>query len=235
VREVNRPSDATYQLGWVTTSPDMSWNGSAVFESPDGGSTPLTYPQGHLYEGQGLDLAFVITGAEPPSKELDFGDAPAPYPTTLADDGARHTIVPGIYLGNGVDDELDGQPEWIAEGDDHDGNDDEDGVNFISLLKPGQMATIHVTANVAGLLDAWIDFNDDGSWAEFNDQIFNAQPLAAGLNSLTFQVPSSATWGIRTFARFRFSTVGGLPPTGQASDGEVEDHSARIEPMPEYK
>src|SRR5262249_43048689 len=30
---------------------------------------------------------------------LDFGDAPAPYPTRLVNNGARHRLVPGMYLG----------------------------------------------------------------------------------------------------------------------------------------
>jgi len=229
VREVNRPSDATYQLGWVTTSPDLSWNGSAVFESPDGGSTPLTYPQGHPYAGQGLDMAFVITGGA-----LDFGDAPAPYPTTLEDNGACHMIVPGIYMGNGVDAEPDGQPEATAKGDDWDEDgDDEDGAFIRANLTPGQTAPVEVTVSVDGFLDAWVDFNGDGSWAEEGDQIFNAQPLSAGFNSLTFEVPTTATWGITAIGRFRFSTVGGLSFTGLAPNGEVEDGRRKIKDRPE--
>src|SRR5437773_613144 len=40
---------------------------------------------------------------------LDFGDAPAPYPTLLSANGARHQIVQGIFLGDGVTAEPDGQ------------------------------------------------------------------------------------------------------------------------------
>ena len=48
---------------------------------------------------------------------LDFGDAPdAPYPTLLANDGARHVVVPGIYLGALIDSEPDGQPDASATG-----------------------------------------------------------------------------------------------------------------------
>src|SRR2546423_4154650 len=42
---------------------------------------------------------------------VDFGDAPAAYPTLLSADGARHRIVPGIHLGKGVSFEPDGQPD----------------------------------------------------------------------------------------------------------------------------
>jgi len=179
-----------------------------------------------------LDLAFVVTGETVSLPEMDFGDAPErPYPTTLAADGARHVIIPvipGIYLGNGVDPEPDGQPNATATGDDNDGNDDEDGVVFTSPLIPGQLAIVNVTANAQGFLDAWVDFNGDGSWAEAGDQIFAVQPLAIGPNLLTFPVPPMATPNITTFARFRFSSQGGLSYKGLAFDGEVEDYTVDI-------
>lgn len=48
----------------------------------------------------------------------DYGDAPAPYPTTQAQDGASHGIRPGFYLGSRVDADVDGQPNATATGDD---------------------------------------------------------------------------------------------------------------------
>ncbi|MCK4340554.1 MAG: hypothetical protein KAY37_02375 [Phycisphaerae bacterium] len=166
-------------------------------------------------------------------EELDFGDAPDPtYPTLLANNGARHVIVaiiPGVFLGASVDSEPDGQPDPNALGDDNDGNDDEDGVLFTMPLIPGAVAGVDVTANTAGQLDAWIDFNADGSWAELGDQIFNNVALAPGTTTLTFLVPITATPNTATFARFRFSTAGGLSFDGQAEDGEVEDYQVYIE------
>ena len=170
---------------------------------------------------------------------FDFGDAPDPtYPTLLANNGARHVIVPPMALGFGVDAELDGQPDATATGDDNDGNDDEDGVFFTTALVPGQPATVAVTATVAGLLDAWIDFDGDGSWAQPGDQVFAAVPLAPfppTINSLNFTVPPTAAPNITTYARFRFSTAGGLSFTGQAQDGEVEDYTVRIAEAPVLK
>jgi len=158
---------------------------------------------------------------------LDLGDAPeATYPTLLESNGARHIIVPGLYLGSSVDADADGQPNAAASGDDLlDGSDDEDGVVFTTMLMPGTTASVNVSASAAGMLDAWIDFNGDG-W-DASDQIFANQPLAAGLNSLTFAVPATATSG-KTYARFRFSSAGGLSFNGQAPDGEVEDYLVSI-------
>ncbi len=159
---------------------------------------------------------------------IDFGDAPDTYPTTLADNGARHAIQDGYYLGNGVDEEADGQPNAIATGDDADGGADEDGVVFDSLLLAGQNTDLTVTASDAGFLDAWIDFNSDGDWDDAGEQVFTSQALAAGANSLSVAVPAGADTTAPTFARFRFGSAGGLSCDGVAGDGEVEDYEVLI-------
>jgi hypothetical protein len=165
---------------------------------------------------------------------LDFGDAPdRAYQTLLAADGARHTIVEGIFLGAGIDSEADGQPNATATGDDVAGwtPDDEDGVEFITALRPGHGAEVKVTASVKGLLDAWVDFNGDYDWNDTGERIFNAVMLAGGANALTFAVPPSAAPGL-TFARFRFSREGGLASFGPAREGEVEDYQVVIQQPP---
>jgi len=130
-----------------------------------------------------------------------------------------------------LDPEPDGQPNPTATGDDIlDGNDDEDGVVFTSPLIPGNPATVDVIASADGLLDAWIDWEGNGSWA--GNQIFNSVPLAAGRNSLTFNVSPLAIPNTKRFARFRFSSTGGLSYVGMAMDGEVEDYLVKIEPKP---
>jgi len=82
----------------------------------------------------------------------------------------------------------------------------------------------------AGSLNAWIDFNDDGDWADANEQIFKDDSLVPGSNTLTFNVPSNAATGY-TYARFRFDTKGGLSFDGSADDGEVEDYAIKITPI----
>jgi len=160
--------------------------------------------------------------------EADFGDAPQPtYPTKLDQNGARHVIVPGFYLGASVDSEPDGQPDAAATGDDLAVSDDEDGVSFGPFF-PGSSTTVTVTASASGRLDAWIDFADDGSWSQAGDHIFTNQPLNAGVNVLSVPVPANATLTPQTFARFRFSSTGNLSFTGLANDGEVEDYALAI-------
>ncbi|UCG49589.1 MAG: hypothetical protein JSU94_07370, partial [Phycisphaerales bacterium] len=239
IQHIHGDVDPEYTFGWKTTPFDLHFNDDAVYFTPDAGWLPLRYPQGHELEGETLDLAFVITGEGIPQPDVDYGDAPDPtYPTLAASNGASHVIVPRIFLGNGVDPEPDGQPDVNAVGDDNDIDplnpppnfDDEDGVVFNTPLIPGQQATVTVTANAGGaLLQVWIDYNGDGSWAQASDVVFKDKLLQQGANVLAFQVPLSATPNIRTYARFRYSTTPGIPYFGPAPNGEVEDYLVKIE------
>ena len=165
---------------------------------------------------------------------FDFGDAPDPffstpgkYPTLLANDGARHRLGSGLYLGSGVDREFNGQPTSTANGDDVSGvPDDEDGVVLPGLIR-GVTGSATVTASAAGKLDAWIDFNRDGDWSDPGEQVATSLAVNAGSNNVSIAVPAGATIG-STFARFRLSSAGGLGVTGSANDGEVEDLQVQI-------
>ncbi len=162
--------------------------------------------------------------------EMDFGDAPGSYPTTLAQNGARHRLVAGIRLGNSADFEPAALPDSLATGDDLGGVDDEDGVLFNSPLRTGQNVGVTVNASVSGVLNAWVDFNRNGSWADPGEQVMVNRSLLSGNNALGFMVPVSANVG-PTFARFRFSTATGLSFVGEAANGEVEDYAVNIEPV----
>ncbi len=170
-----------------------------------------------LAAGQSCDDC--VRGGAP---SLDFGDAPDPdYPTQLASDGARHTVVTNVHLGKGVDAEADAKPNTTATGD------SDDGVTFNAPLQPGWPAGVTVTASTDGYLNAWIDLDGDGSFADRGEQIFIDTLLAPGANELTFEVPDDAVPGT-TFARFRFSTRGLLSYDGPAADGEVEDYAVDV-------
>jgi hypothetical protein len=158
---------------------------------------------------------------------MDFGDAPGiGHATLLADDGARHTIVSGVFLGKSADAEMDGQPDATARGDDDNG-DDEDGVTFTSLLEPGESASVQVVTSTMGYLSAWLDFNADGSFDGPDEQIITDALLPKGSKALSFAVPEDARTGT-TYARFRFNSRGSLNYDGPAADGEVEDYAVQI-------
>jgi hypothetical protein len=158
--------------------------------------------------------------------EQDWGDAPSQYPTTLANDGARHIVDAKVYLGLGVDSEADGQPSFGADGDDLQGADDEDGVTLVTPMVSSAEAKVIVVSSTAAKLDAWIDFNQDGVWSA-NERIIASQPTSSGNNTFSFIVPAGAfpTPTRPSYARFRLSTSGGLSPMGLAPDGEVEDYA----------
>jgi len=229
-----RPLDPYAYFGWKTSIDH--WNDDAVWvhgEEPYMGDWwELRYPEGHPYFPESIDLAFVITGEGGPQM-IDWGDAPDPtYPTFALSGGASHGILAGFQMGALIDAEVDGQPNGNATGDDLAGFDDEDGVMFTTPMIPGQMATVQIdmTSSLGGgFIDAWIDFGGDGSWAQLGDQIFNAQWVPGGvITPLNFNVPGPGA-AVTTFARFRLSSIGGLPHTGGAIDGEVEDYEVIIE------
>jgi len=167
----------------------------------------------------------------------DYGDAPndlssidgdltSAYPTLEADNGAKHTIDGSTFLGSGVDSESDGQPTLNAD------SDSDDGVTFPTIgsnsaLVVGRDNTIAVEASKAGVLNAWVDWNQDGDWEDAGEQIATNQALSAGSNIINVN-PGTTTPHGSTYVRFRFSSQSGLQPTGAASDGEVEDYRVNV-------
>ncbi|MFC1568929.1 GEVED domain-containing protein [bacterium] len=183
-------------------------------------------PTGFASDGEVEDYIFTVQ--ESGTQDRDYGDAPDPtYPTLLASNGARHLTNSTLYLGSTIDSELDGLTSTIADGDDQDGSDDEDGVNMSPFIAPGQTVPITVTTSAAGVVNAWLDFNLNGDWGDAGEHIIAAQPVVAGANTFTITVPANASLGL-SFARFRLSSVRDLSYTGEAPDGEVEDYAIEI-------
>ena len=172
---------------------------------------------------------------------LDFGDAPtavqsgfaSSYPTTLANSGARH-VIGGLSFGS-IDAETDGQPAFLATGDDFNNVNDERGVtgtSFVVSFSGGTAAqgSVTVESTGVGFVSAWIDFNLDGVWdgpgaADDGERILNDAPVVAGSNQLMFPIPNGLSNGI-TYGRFRIAPLPDVAdvPTGLVQDGEVEDY-----------
>jgi hypothetical protein len=156
----------------------------------------------------------------------DFGDAPAPYPVTQASNGARHEVA-GPTLGQTIDAEADGANSSLASGD----GADEDGVVFGAVnagRTDGSVVVKVRNAALGGRIDAWVDFNGNGSWSDPGEKIIDSVAVTNNTDRrFTFSVPANAVIGT-SYARVRVSTAGGLAPTGAAPDGEVEDHKVTI-------
>ncbi len=151
------------------------------------------------------------------------------YSTLARDNGPRHQIVPGLYLGAIVDSERDGQPTAGADGDDLiAAPDDEDGVTF-PFLMAGSSATLYVqvtnTTGSTATVNGFIDWNGDGDFADANEVATAPVPNGVmGAIALLFNVPLDVANAQNVAARFRLSTEPNLGPNGPATDGEVEDY-----------
>ena len=152
----------------------------------------------------------------------DYGDTPQPlYATSKVNNGPRHRIADGFYLGRGVSAEGDAA---TAGGDTFD-----DGVVFPASIVKGFSTSITVTAagitaDRLGYLNAWIDYNRDGVFAD-SERITNlgGRLLVNGSNNVQITVSGDVVAGTLN-ARFRYSSVATLGPQGDAPDGEVEDY-----------
>ncbi len=171
---------------------------------------------------------------------FDFGDAPAPYPSSKEANGARHELGTDVYLGTCVDSDSGSEAVGDLEASLDDNNaatpvygtctddDDEDGVTFSRIVLGQKDIPVQIVANKACKLNAWIDWNADKDWNDTGEQVFKDVDLVEGNNEVFLDVPKFAAVS-STFARFRCSTAGGDKIVGDALDGEVEDYKIRIE------
>lgn len=156
---------------------------------------------------------------------IDFGDAPESYQTSFSTNGPRHDQTGNsLFLGQAVDAEADA---WIFPlADERQGEADEDGVEFVTGIEVGSRAVISIEASERGYLNAWIDFNQNGSFDD-NEKILEAYSVEAGNNVAAVYVPLTAKAGA-TWSRFRLSSVSSNGSNGGAPDGEVEDYAIEV-------
>ncbi len=198
-------------LGALGSGPIRDLAGNPLKANNPDGTTTLV-----IFQGEGLD----------------YGDAPAPYQSTFAEDGPRHKVVPGLSLGPTVTADAD------ARRDDADGGDD--GATFLTLYSAFQSSVTLSVTNTTGqpaYASLWIDFDGNGIFAD-TERIISSQQVAPGTSTVAFTVPRSTSDGTGpartvlgdTFARVRLSTDKNAVANsfGAAPDGEVEDHRVTI-------
>ena len=162
----------------------------------------------------------------------DFGDWSA---AALASNVASSDLRMGAL----VDTEYEANGNGTATGDDVIGSDDEDGVSLPASVTPGtsSSATVVVTNNTTGpgYLNAWIDFNNNGSFGDEGEQIASDVLVSSDtqgvVRNLPFVVPVNAIPGERG-ARFRFTETTGPGPEGAGTVGEVEDFLLNVGCLP---
>uniref|UniRef100_UPI000472B9BE GEVED domain-containing protein n=1 Tax=Shewanella marina TaxID=487319 RepID=UPI000472B9BE len=171
---------------------------------------------------------------------LDYGDAPDSYQTLDASGGPFHiTRNNPVSIGDLIaDNDVDGQPNDTASGDDNGGTtpDDEDGFdNQIRVFVNSGNSTLTVPVNNTGnnnaTLYAWLDINQNNIFdaderASVNVPANSNQAVTLNWTGFTNVVEGNS------FARFRICTnnasLGCSTVGGQSSNGEVEDHSIKI-------
>ncbi|WP_146143546.1 GEVED domain-containing protein [Photobacterium phosphoreum] len=178
----------------------------------------------------------------------DGGDAPDSYDTLYLSDGPAHYHVnANLYIRSATHDDAhdtDGLPTVGADGDDNDGVDDEDVDSLTKIPLLGISDTTYTLGvplyNGTGVnanLYAWIDFNQDGDFADAGE-FTSLENIINGTNTLNQTAPTTElVWnGIggltqgSTYVRIRLTndTLTASDWGGFALNGEVEDHQIFI-------
>lgn len=229
--------------GPVFTLPTANMNNDTAANDTD----PNNYPDAQT--DLSFDFGFQAV--------YDWGDLPdtgagtgvANYNTLNSDNGARHIIAGGVFLGACVDGEADGlqnqQAGLTGAGDDGStgspivgtcvGNDDEDGVTWTSVLMAGRPASFAVSTSGDSCLSVFIDFDNNGSLDAVSTNGNSPTSPSTALSDLAltgagphaFQIDVPGTANGVMYSRFRLTAAcseGGASATGLATSGEVEDY-----------
>ncbi|PSW31269.1 hypothetical protein C9J21_17505 [Photobacterium phosphoreum] len=178
----------------------------------------------------------------------DGGDAPDSYDTLYTSNGPSHSHNNiNLYIRDATHDDnhdSDGQPTPNGDGDDNDGTDDENADSLTRIPLLGVLDTTYTLGvplyNGTGVdanLYAWIDFNQDGDFADVGE-FTSLENIINGTNTLNQTAPiTELNWtGISgltqgsTFVRLRLTSdiLTANDWGGIALNGEVEDHQVFI-------
>lgn len=250
----NGPNASDFEYGRYFLPHNPAWSDSALTTIPwtqysytftAKATSVVFWVSANAYSGvAGYMVADDVSVTAVPCGTLtyDYGDLPTAYNTTGGGTPAnapRHQVgaTGTLRLGSTIDAEANGQPASNADGDDLATGPDEDGVTFPTLVGGSNAAlTVKVTGPNTGKLNAWIDWNNDGDFADAGEQIANNAAMTGGawnspgVNTVNVNpVPAAAVKGTPLAARFRLSTAGSDgPTTGTAVTGEIEDYRVTV-------
>ena len=166
--------------------------------------------------------------------DTSAGTGPNDYITDSLYNGPSHRIIHGLYLGNSVDNELNGQGSANANGDDLNG-DDEDGFVFPSSMQiyPGGNVNIPISiTNTTGdtaHFEVWIDWNGDGDFDEVGEMVADFDDGSSAFpRYVSVTVPLNVQSGENLGVRIRLSNEDNMTPYGLVNSGEVEDYLINI-------
>ena len=168
----------------------------------------------------------------------DFGDWNGIGAATSTTSSAFNA---SLRIGATVDSEVSVTPDVSASAD----GADEDGVWFAPTVTVGSYAQLSVKAtnltSAAAYLNAWVDFNANGTFdtgeqvatnvlvpantTNYDPSGYNAGNSLYQYYRLQFAVPASASVGTGRGVRVRLTNVLDTPATGASGTGEVEDYT----------
>lgn len=213
----------------------MPYTGFSTFgagaNANDAGAVQIFFNQGAPTTA--LDVA--IDFFDSTDAGLDLGDLPNSYAmTTIAQNGARHQLTTGLRLGGDRDGEADGVPSVNADGDDAASLSDEAGVTRSTILGPwnnangGAVEVVIQGCSGFCRLNGWIDWNDDGDFADTDEVVISNALRGNGTHLEAFSIPAAPFPGTNqdVYARFRVCQSGQTcnTVTGSVATGEVEDY-----------
>ncbi|KPA53167.1 hypothetical protein VT25_08000 [Photobacterium leiognathi subsp. mandapamensis] len=190
----------------------------------------------HSNDPGGQNYVFMGFESVAVTEHCDYGDHNVRYLDAAHDTSSDSTL----YMGAAIAD-IEQLSQNTANGgtdvtgDDSDANgDDEDGVfvgsiaNNIAIqgqvFNVGDIVSLNIPTNGTGVLNAWVDWNDDGDFDDVDEQI--ATNLSPAANVISLSLPISLNSIVGTVnSRFRYGSESNIDWHGEAVDGEVEDHS----------
>ena len=219
-------NDSLIMLGTTTHSDKATFTPNVI--GPTSGAAPVF---DSVKSSSGDDAHLILSVRTTPLLDLDFSDAPLPYPTTKHRIGSAN-----LKIGSNIDPEDSTQQQAPALFDDNTGNtpDDEDGVGSSYLTIPDTTTVYNLfvsTSNTTGAnvnLVAWFDWDDNGT---FDNSEHKTVTIPSGTTGANFSW--SGITGMLTkdslYLRLRISSdamLSGATPgvSGTATDGEVEDY-----------
>ncbi len=229
-------ASGTYSFTNVTAGTYQIKVDTADAQLPIGTTIGTTHPLTAVAVTAGATTANQNFGFDTVVTSKDFGDAPATY------GNASHTIISGIYLGNNPPDaETASKYSYNARADNNDdGAPSQPVSDYIPLFPVLQMTDtsysagfkVTNTTGTAGKLYGWIDFDQSGTFESSEAAVVN---VPTGSNKATVSlnwtnIPANIKLGT-TIIRLRLTTDSSVTtstPTGNASNGEVEDYPIAV-------
>ncbi|MES2593681.1 MAG: GEVED domain-containing protein, partial [Verrucomicrobiota bacterium] len=172
---------------------------------------------------------YTVTIAAPTT---DFGDFQGVA-------SASSTVNSNLRIGSATDTEYTQTTNATATGDDVTGSDDEDGAVVPAMMAGAPVTLPVVVTNSTGsiaYLNVWIDFNNNGTFADAGENVAANQSIATGTvditQSLSFTVPANAVTTTNLGLRVRLTSTSSPGHAGLSGIGEVEDYIVNIATPP---